>query len=91
MIVSRPALVISSQPVGPNGLLLWALMITNAERPQWPGDIMIPNAEQLGLLIPSKIRTAKIAPVETSKASLIGTLDARTLQQVRRQVRDLIA
>lgn len=88
--VPRPALVISGEPVGPNGLLIWTLMITNAERPEWPGDILIPEAERLGLLVPSKIRTAKVAPVETVKASLIGRLDASTLLAVRRMLRNMI-
>jgi hypothetical protein len=90
IVVPRPALVISRTPIGLNGLVTWTLMITNALREPWPGDIDIPNAEQIGLLIPSKIRSAKIAPVETAKASLIGCLDAETLARAQRFVRETI-
>jgi mRNA-degrading endonuclease toxin of MazEF toxin-antitoxin module len=37
----RPALVVSGKMVGPEDGLLWAMMITNALRPDWPGDLMI--------------------------------------------------
>jgi mRNA interferase MazF len=83
MVVSRAAL-------GLGGLITWTLMITNMLREPWPGDIDIPNAEQIGLLIPSKIRAAKIAPIETEKASLIGRLDPETLAQALQFVRDTI-
>lgn len=89
-MVPRPALVIGSRPVGPDGFLIWTLMITNARRDAWPGDIMIPDAEKIGLLIPSKIRTAKIAPVECAQASLIGRLDDETLGTVVEIVRRTI-
>lgn len=65
-------------------------MITNAQREPWSGDIDIPNAEQIGLLIPSKIRTAKISPVETGRATLIGHLDPATLATVQQIVREAI-
>lgn len=81
-MVARPALVIGPRPVGPEGLLTWTLMITNAARPDWPGDLPIPESERLGLIVPSKIRTAKIATVETAAASLIARLDSKTLEQV---------
>ncbi|MFD1610796.1 type II toxin-antitoxin system PemK/MazF family toxin [Sphingomonas tabacisoli] len=83
VLVPRPALVVSRTALGPNGILTWTLMITNAERELWPGDIAIPDSEKLGLLIPSKVRTAKIAPIETHRASLIGRLDDTTLAKVR--------
>jgi mRNA interferase MazF len=62
-------------------------MITNAARPEWPGDVAIENAEALGLLIPSKVRTSKIASAETASAIRLGRLDddmvARVLDHVR--------
>jgi mRNA interferase MazF len=82
VLVPRPALVLTSMPVGPDGLLLWTLMITNAARPEWPGDVIIKNAEALGLLIPSKIRTAKVASVETASAVLLGRLDDDGIVQI---------
>lgn len=87
VLVPRPALVVTAVPIGPDGLLLWALMITNAARPAWPGDIDIPDASALGLLIPSKIRTAKIAAIETATATHIVRLDARTMERVAEQLR----
>lgn len=62
-------------------------MITNAERQSWPGDVMIPHAEELGLLVPSKVRTVKINAVETQSAKRIGRLDAPTLEEVRVLIR----
>lgn len=80
-MVPRPALALTS-PIGPDGLLIWTLMITNAARPNWPGDVMIENAEALGLLIPSKIRTAKISAAETQTATRLGRLDGPTIKRV---------
>lgn len=81
-------LIISRAPVGPDGLLLWAAMITNARRPAWPGDIEIPNAVEIGLLIPSKIRTDKLSSIETASASFIAHLDSATLATVMASIRD---
>jgi len=86
VLVPRPAVVLTAEPVGPEGLLIWTAMITNAVRAGWPGDVPIPDAEALGLLIPSKVRTAKIAALETSTASKFGELDARTFGSVLQQV-----
>lgn len=86
-LVPRPALVLTPQPVGPAGLLIWTIMITNALRAAWPDDIIIRDAPGLGLLIPSKVRTAKIAAVEVASATRIGRLDAGTMLEVRTRVR----
>lgn len=87
VVVSRPALVIGTRPVGLEGLLTWTLMITNARRESWPGDVDIPNSEAIGLLIPSKVRSAKIAAVETATAERLGRLDPATLNEVIALVR----
>ena len=86
-MVSRPAVVLTPKAVGPAGLLIWAAMITNARRPEWPDDIHIPNAETIGLLIPSKVRTAKVAAVATGAATRIGRLDEALWKEVRDRVR----
>lgn len=70
----RPALVVSHRPTGPDGLLVWALMITNAARARWPGDIPVPDHAAAGLPVPSVIRTAKIATIEARVAEPAGTL-----------------
>ena len=79
----RPALVVSDKMVGPEKNLLWAMMITNALRPDWPGDLIIDDHVSVGLPHPSKIRTAKIATLEAAGAERIGAIDAALLQEVR--------
>lgn len=86
VLVPRPALVVSVGEVGPGGLLIWTLMITNAEREHWPGDVMIPGWQELGLLIPSKVRAAKINALETGNARAIGKLDTSTWEKVLYEV-----
>ena len=86
-MVPRPAIILTPKPVGPGGLLLWAAMVTNAARPPWPDDIAIPDAVSLGLLIPSKIRVAKIFSVEASAATSIARLDDATMTRVAALVR----
>ncbi|WP_263282661.1 type II toxin-antitoxin system PemK/MazF family toxin [Sphingomonas nostoxanthinifaciens] len=85
-MVPRPALVVSKRPLGLEGLLIWTMMITNADRAAWPGDVPIDDWQGLGLLIPSKVRTAKIAAVEAGAATLLGRLDALTWRTVRDHV-----
>lgn len=85
-IKSRPALVISNRPVGPDGSLIWAMMVTNALRPGWPGDMMIENLSAAGLPHPSKIRTAKLATLEAHGAERIGRIDDALLTAVRDQI-----
>jgi hypothetical protein len=51
------------------------------------GDISIPRFEELGLIIPSKVRTAKINSVEVGGATRIGKLDNETWNRVLTQVR----
>lgn len=91
VVVSRPALVVALRDGGPVGHLIWALMITNAARPSWPGDIDIPDARRHGLLIPSKVRTAKISTVAADSVSLIGRLDTDTTNQVSVLLRTALA
>jgi len=89
-MVPRPALVLTT-PIGPDGLLIWTLMVTNAARPDWPGDVMIEGAEAIGLLIPSKVRTAKISTAEAHSAVRLGRLDRPTLARVLDLVRAHLA
>jgi mRNA interferase MazF len=79
----RPALVISDRMVGPDDSLLWAMMITNALRPDWPGDIVIADHQAVGLPHASKIRTAKIATLEAAGAEKIGRISEALLAEVR--------
>jgi hypothetical protein len=63
-------------------------MITNATRDPWPGDVAIPDAEALGLLIPSKVRTAKVLATETATAFRIGRMPVATFREVQDMVRN---
>jgi mRNA interferase MazF len=85
-MVARPALVVSARGVGANASLAWVLMITNAVREAWPGDILIDDSLALGLIIPSKVRVAKISSVEIGTATRLGRVSARTLAEVRAEL-----
>jgi mRNA interferase MazF len=80
----RPALVVSASPLGPQGDLLWVLMITSAENRQWPDDILIESdREAAGLPVASLIRPVKIATINAAAASPIGRVSDAVLQEVR--------
>jgi mRNA interferase MazF len=83
---ARPALVLTKKPVGPDDLLIWVGMITNARRKAWPGDILIEDHEAAGLPVPSVIRTAKVATLEAASATRIGRLTEAQILAVRKQV-----
>ncbi len=87
---SRPALVLTREPLGPDGLLIWVVMITNARRKPWPGDIPIENHEAVGLPVPSVVRTAKIATLEAASATRIGRLADAGIAAVRKHVLDYL-
>ena len=79
----RPALVVATSGPEKEPFLIWVLMITSAAHRRWNGDVEIPDPASIGLLIPSVIRTAKIATVEIARADPLGEIDARTLDTVR--------
>lgn len=87
---ARPALIAVSG-VGPGELMCWALMITSAERDEWPGDIRLADHKALGLPIPSKVRTAKIATLEASQASLLSRLPQAEWQAIAAHLREAVA
>lgn len=83
----RPALVVSARPLGPDGALLWVVMITSAANRRWGDDVAIQDDHAaLGLPAPSLIRTAKIATIDASAADVIGMLDAERMAAVRRAI-----
>jgi mRNA interferase MazF len=82
----RPALVIATTGPEKEPFLLWVLMITSAAHRRWNGDVDIPDPASIGLLIPSVIRTAKIATVEIARADALGEIGAETLASVRAAV-----
>jgi mRNA interferase MazF len=87
----RPALVVTHRPIGPEDMLIWVLMITNARRKRWPGDIRVEDHETAGLPIPSVVRTAKLATLETAGADKIGRVAEGTLQLVQLELRKHLA
>jgi mRNA interferase MazF len=62
--------------------LLWVVMITSAENRGWPGDVPVHNLAAAGLPVPSVIRTAKLATIETSDATKLGRLPAALFRKV---------
>jgi mRNA interferase MazF len=78
----RPALVIAANGIQQQHGLLWVLMITSAENRGWPGDVEMSDLLAAGLPVPSVVRTAKIATIETKDAERIGSLSAAERFQV---------
>ena len=88
---SRPALIISC-PHGPDGTIVWTLMITSAERSAWPGDIAVGDDHALmGLPIPCYVRTAKVAALETASVERrLGKLTSPVWDQVCERIRAVL-
>lgn len=87
-VATRPALIVSNTPLGPNGMLVWALMITNAARAGWTGDIMIDDYAAAGLNHPSKIRTAKFATLDARTANKLGSIGDTLTAKVQSTIGD---
>lgn len=49
-------------------------MITAAANQRWPDDVAIDDHENVGLPIPSVVRTAKVATIDMGAATRIGAL-----------------
>lgn len=85
----RPALVVSSAPLAEAHGLLWVLMITSAENRGWGGDVAITALVKAGLPVPSVIRTAKIATIETRDAEPLGKVSHTLLTKVRKNLAEI--
>lgn len=84
-VVRRPALLLrrfdtDDAGVGP---LAWVLMITSAERSRRRGDLDIPEAKRLGLIIPPRVRTAKVATIAVADVIRVGPLHDRVVADAR--------
>ncbi len=79
---SRPALVVSTGKIEERHGLLWVAMITSAQNRAWPKDVPVTDLKRAGLPAPSVIRAVKIATIEASDASKIGSLSAPQLNEV---------
>jgi mRNA interferase MazF len=66
------------------------MMITNALRASWPGDLVIEDHATAGLLIPSKVRTAKLATIDTAQASPLGRLPPSLWTKVQAALADAV-
>jgi mRNA interferase MazF len=66
--------------------LLWVAMITSASNRAWPEDVKVSNLKKAGLPYPSVIRSAKIATIEASDASKIGSVSPARLKQVKERI-----
>ena len=87
---SRPALVVSTGTLEDAHGLLWVVMITSAENRGWPGDVPVSNLAAAGLPVPSVIRTAKIATIETSDAAKLGRVPPLVFRQVTRRIEETL-
>jgi mRNA interferase MazF len=79
---SRPALVVSTPDLQQTHNLIWVVMITSAENRGWSTDVAICAISRAGLPVPSVIRTAKIATIDASDATKLGTISEAQLAQV---------
>jgi mRNA interferase MazF len=70
----RPALVLAAAEDGAEHALLWLAMITSAVNRGWAGDVPVSDLNAAGLPIPSIIRPAKLATIESRDAQHLGTL-----------------
>ncbi len=83
---SRPALVVSTPSLEDAHHLLWVVMITSAENRGWPSDVAIDALAGTGLPVPSVIRPSKIATIDASDATKLGTISDSLLQQVMEKI-----
>ncbi|MEE4350878.1 MAG: type II toxin-antitoxin system PemK/MazF family toxin [Pacificimonas sp.] len=81
----RPALVVS-KPQGPRASLAWVMMVTSSARGRWPGDLEI-DYRSAGLPVPSLVRSARIATVETGMIIPLGRVSAGELAAIRGRLR----
>ncbi len=84
----RPALVVSNGALGDDVAFVWVVMITSARNRRWAGDIpLVEEHLEVGLPVPSVIRTTKIATIEADRADRLGALPRALRDQVARTLR----
>jgi len=62
----RPALMVWQGDAEAPHPVVWAVMITSAPRPAWPGDIALSNTPGTGLTRPSIIRPMKLTTLDVA-------------------------
>jgi mRNA interferase MazF len=67
-------------------------MITSEQNRAWPGDVPLGDGySAAGLPAPSRIRTLKIATIETSRAEYLGSVSAEVFSEVRLSLQQHLA
>ncbi|MBY0336438.1 MAG: type II toxin-antitoxin system PemK/MazF family toxin [Acetobacteraceae bacterium] len=87
----RPALVVATPEAGAAPPVVWVLMITAADNPPWPADVLVAPKPGNGLPIPSRVRVAKIATVNATQVERIGRLGAAERTKVAAGLRSVMA
>lgn len=83
----RPALVVSNGGVGDGDRLLWVVMITSARNRRRPGDVpLVEGHEEMGLPVPSLVRSTKIATIDAALADRIGSLPSPIWSEVEAEL-----
>lgn len=86
----RPALVVGAGAIEASHGLLWVLMITSAENRRWEEDIAISDLGLAGLPVPSVVRCAKIATVDSVDAEHIGSLPPPDRKKVAMRLANIL-
>lgn len=86
----RPALVVSQPEHERTTGLLWVVMITAAENRSWPGDVRLSDPRRAGLSIPSVVRPSKIATIEATQASRVGSVAPAERRAVQTAIRAIL-
>jgi mRNA interferase MazF len=77
----RPALIISADELFRDHGLVWMAMITSTRINRWTSDVEVKDLRAAGLMIPSRVRIAKIAAVEPTR--LIARRGRLSVQDVK--------
>ena len=84
----RPALVVSTGGIGEDAGLLWVVMITSADNRSWADDVPLGDSySEAGLPAPSVVRPAKIATIDATVATRLGSIDAERLARTMTVIR----
>lgn len=90
----RPVLVLGATGAPPDEAVFVAMVTSNARRvarPR-PGDVVITQWQQAGLQLPSVVRSRRLWTAEgRDVVRVIGTVESAVVDEVREQVRLLIA
>ncbi len=90
----RPVLVLAATGVTPDRVVLVAMVTSNERRVRRPspGDVVVTDWQQAGLLLPSVVRSRRLWTAEERdfEGTVLGAVDRPVLDQVRLNVRNLL-